>query len=211
MIFQEVPLPDALIVELDKVLEKLNYNRELCDEQDYNQNLLPEHGLRRVSLKALAEVLSGHDRNVASCDENMLRMPPEFVKESPLVKMFEDLVKDVCEVGDRPYVYHITGKFWYPNNGFMGWHTNNAYPGYRFYCTHAQEENKSFFRYRHPEGGQIETSWDRQGWMGRIFRIDTERPFWHCVYSETNRISMGCNMEVDTSYSKDWEKLGGRA
>lgn len=209
--FWEIALGPAVIAELDQVIERLGYDPAVCDHQDYDPSITREHCQKRVSEAALEEVLSGHDRNVATADENVLRMPPEFVKESSLPNLFEEMVVAFASAQDRERIFHVTGKFWYPENGYMGWHTNNTYPGFRFYCTHAQEANKSFFRYRDPETGEIVTSWDRVGWMGRIFKIDKDRPFWHCVYSETNRISTGCNLEVDTNYSLDWERLGGRA
>lgn len=208
---REVRLEEDLIAELNKVLDRLNFNQEVCDKQDFDPEITTEHCQKRVSREALEEVQSWHERNVATADENVLRLPPEYVKETAIPKMLETFVAKVCntEVGEG--IFHITGKFWYPSNGYMGWHTNNAYPGYRLYCTHADESNKSFFRYLDPFDGSIVTSWDRVGWMGRLFRIDKDEPLWHCVYSGTNRISTGCNLELDSNFSKDWAKLGGRA
>lgn len=207
--FKEVPLNADLISELDKIVDKLKYDLSVCDDRDFDPTITTQHCQNRTSEKALNQVLEGYDRNVATADENVLRMPPEFVKSTPLPKMFEDLMVDVCQADGHERLFHVTGKFWYPNNGYMGWHTNNTYPGFRFYCTHAEEADKSFFRYRDPDTKEIVTSWDRAGWMGRLFKIDKDRPFWHCVYSETNRISTGCNLEIDTTYSLDWERLGG--
>ena len=86
-----------------------------------------------------------------------------------------------------------TGHFWYPNGGYMGWHTNRGLPGWRLYMNHAEEPGKSFIRYRDPETGEIVTSWDRP-WQFRLFRIDPKRPFWHAIYSETDRYSFGYNI-----------------
>ena len=83
-----------------------------------------------------------------------------------------------------------SGHFWYPPGGYMGWHTNVRTPGWRMYINYAEEPGKSFFRYRDPETGQIVTSWDEE-WNFRLFRIDRGKPFWHAVYSETNRFSLG--------------------
>lgn len=174
--FWEVPLDGQIVAELDKIIERLAYDSSVCDHQDYDVSVTPEHANKRVTPSALEEILKGRDRNVATADENLLRLPPEFVKDGPLPQMFESFIKDFCEIGDQPSIFHVTGKFWYPSNGYMGWHTNNTYPGFRLYCTHAQDSSKSFFRYRNPLTNEIVTSWDRQGWMCRIFKIDRELP-----------------------------------
>ena len=193
IIYQEIEIDQSLVDELDKVIRKLGYCKEICNLSDYNEEITTQHCIKRLSKETLDEIL--YDRNVATADENVIKLPPDFVKKSNIPSMFEHLVKSACDVQGK-YIYHITGKFWYPSNGYMGWHTNNAYPGFRFYCSHADEENKSFFRYQHPETKEIITSWDRKGWIGRIFAINPKKPLWHCVYSETNRISIGCNLMV---------------
>jgi hypothetical protein len=78
----------------------------------------------------------------------------------------------------------------------MGWHTNFKVPGWRLYITHAAEPGKSFFRYRDPENGSIVTSWDRE-WNFRLFKVCKEKPFWHAVYSETDRYSFGYNIRTE--------------
>jgi hypothetical protein len=83
-----------------------------------------------------------------------------------------------------------SGQYWYPPGGYMGWHTNNRYPGWRLYVSYAEELGKSFFRYRRPKDGEIVTSQDT-GWNVRLFEVDPARPLWHAVYSDTNRFSFG--------------------
>lgn len=166
MIFKELELTTDLAVELDKIIEKLDYNKNICDRVDYDSDLLPRHGLIRTSESTLQQILDQFkgtptSGNVATADENMLRLPLDLVKESKLPNMFESFLKEVCQIGESHAIFHMTGRFWYPNNGFMGWHNNSIYPGFRFYCTHAQEANKSFFRYRNPYTKEIITSWDR--------------------------------------------------
>jgi hypothetical protein len=85
---------------------------------------------------------------------------------------------------------HCSGDFWYPPGGYMTWHTNNAAPGWRIYLTHAEEPGRSFFRYRDPVSGEIVTVSDHE-WDARAFRIDPDLPFWHAIYSDTNRFSFG--------------------
>jgi len=86
---------------------------------------------------------------------------------------------------------------WYPPGGFLGWHTNEGRPGWRMYMSHADEAGQSFFRYRDPTTHEIITSYDSD-WQLRVFRITKENPLWHCVWSNTNRFSMGCNLDFDS-------------
>ena len=84
-----------------------------------------------------------------------------------------------------------SGFFWYPCDGFCGWHTNNNAEGERIYIAWAPEDNKSFFRYQDPDTKEIITDWDKKGWQYRKFNVSREKPLWHCVGSKTNRISIG--------------------
>lgn len=82
-----------------------------------------------------------------------------------------------------------SGHFWYPKDSFMGWHTNSRSPGWRIYINYAEDENESFFRYRNTNN-EIITLNDKN-WNLRVFRITQAEPLWHCVYSNTNRFSLG--------------------
>jgi len=84
----------------------------------------------------------------------------------------------------------ISGFFLYPEKGgYMGWHTNSDAPCTRTYISHVKEGEKSFFRYR--LDGEYVTSWDKEGWNMRQFEVSKENPLWHCVYAETERLSVG--------------------
>ena len=90
----------------------------------------------------------------------------------------------------EPLAIQCSGHFWYPAGGYMGWHTNLRKPGWRFYISYADQPGKSFFRYRDPDSTDIVTVVDRE-WDFRLFRICPNKPFWHAVYSDTNRFSLG--------------------
>lgn len=83
-----------------------------------------------------------------------------------------------------------SGFFLYPPQGYMGWHTNWQNPGWRLYINYAEEPGKSFFRYRDADTGKIVTSLDRE-FNVRLFRVSEDKPFWHAVYSDTYRYSLG--------------------
>lgn len=91
---------------------------------------------------------------------------------------------------DRRIEVVPSGHFWYPPGAYMGWHTNSEAPGIRIYVTHAEEPGRSFFRYREPASGRVVTALDDR-WNVRLFRVSAQTPFWHAVYSDTNRFSLG--------------------
>jgi hypothetical protein len=83
------------------------------------------------------------------------------------------------------------GMFWQPNPGYMGWHTNLDSIGLRLYVAIVTESDKSFFRYKNPITKEIITSYDKAGVNFRLFLIDKTMPLWHCVLTNTDRISLG--------------------
>ena len=155
---------------------------------------------------------------VAFVDENF--NPVSGLREDPEVIVGSDKLHVIKESGDvdkcqQKHMFHIdvsqikfalmdyvskmfpnhsvilSGKFWYPEGGYMGWHTNSDTPGKRIYLNYAYEDRKSFFRYLDEEG-KIKTSWDQKGFTMREFDIgDTHDRLWHCVCSNTDRLSFG--------------------
>lgn len=82
------------------------------------------------------------------------------------------------------------GHWWYPPGSHLGWHTNERFPGWRLYLSHAVEPGASFFRYREPHSGEVVTSLDG-AWDLRLFEVHPERRLWHAVASDTHRFSIG--------------------
>jgi hypothetical protein len=99
-----------------------------------------------------------------------------------------------------------SGHFWYPQGSYMGWHTNSGAPGWRIYINYVEEPGKSFFRYRHPVTGEIITLWD-DVWNMRVFRVTAERPLWHCVYSNTNRFSLGYVVKIPSQKRRFLDRI----
>jgi len=89
-----------------------------------------------------------------------------------------------------PPVMFPAGHWWYPAGSHLGWHTNERFPGWRLYLSHAEQPGASFFRYRDPHSAAIVTSPD-DAWNVRLFEVSPERPLWHAVASDTNRHSIG--------------------
>ena len=110
----------------------------------------------------------------------------------------------------------VSGQFYYPPTGYMGWHTNCGDPCERFYITWASEDKKSFFRYYDYENDEIITDYDDKGITVRQFNIPDRPPhLWHCVGSECDRLSIGfrvyCNVTLDFNTFIELEKrLAGK-
>jgi hypothetical protein len=79
-------------------------------------------------------------------------------------------------------------------------------PGWRIYVNYAEQEGRSFFRYRDPDTGRIITLNDKP-WNIRIFKISHDKPLWHAVYSETNRFSMGYMVIRESYYTRALNKV----
>jgi hypothetical protein len=86
----------------------------------------------------------------------------------------------------------LSGNFLYPKNGYMGWHTNADTPYLRCYITYS-ENGDSYFKYYDQLTKKTIVDMDNIGWTLRYFKISnkSDELLWHCVYSNTNRISIG--------------------
>lgn len=83
----------------------------------------------------------------------------------------------------------LSGRFYYPPKGFMGWHTNSNMAGWRVYASWAEESKKSYFRYF--AKNKVHTEWEDAGWNFRAFEVKKPNLYWHCVYTDCNRYSFG--------------------
>ena len=209
-IFQEIDeiQDDLKLKELIK--ECVDASRTAGDEM-FKTSFKPNpRAADDVSEEALAKILQSgkviHDIRVDTDISNCLVFHTTnletSVVEDDLLQLrrcvdqaVEHRVLDLFSSVDSPSM-QVSGHFWYPPGGYMGWHTNLRKPGWRLYVTYAEEPGKSFFRYRDPTSGQIVTSVDRQ-WDFRLFQIRADAPFWHAVYSDTHRFSLGYKIELE--------------
>ena len=68
--------------------------------------------------------------------------------------------------------------------------TQNAnVQGFRLYCSHSVAQ-QSYFRYLDPFTDRAQNQLGQRWLEFQMFRTDLE-PLWHCVYSQTDRISFG--------------------
>jgi hypothetical protein len=163
---------------LDDFIARFNFGTDHHCESALFRNVTKDFATKRVSEESLNEI--GGNRDVATNDCSLYKFN-HFTQEQLDLHKLVTLISPVFpdnKVG-------ISGRIWYPINGYMGWHTNGNAPGYRMYASWSEEGGKSFFRYK--KDNEILTSYDKKGWNYRLFKV----PFWHCVYSEINRISLG--------------------
>lgn len=187
MYYEEIQLSQNIIDGLNKIIKSIDYDKSRVEKGFYNSEISKEYAQQRVSLETLEKLMANGSVDVATNDCNLLR----FNNIN-----FDFLGKKIAlEIKDRCKGYGLTGRIWYPENGYMGWHTNNDNQGHKLYCAFAKEGQKSFFRYRDPQTGEVNTSWDKQGWNFRIFKVQSEL-LWHCVYSETDRFSIGYTLRT---------------
>ena len=151
---------------VDEIKEKSNAKYDL----DWKNNL---------SIKSLFSVI---DYEVPKSNNNNLS---KISVDKP-AKKIEKIIKSLF-----PDLYVVcSGTFYYPNTGYMSWHTNHNHPTDRLYITYASEQEKSFFRYY--KDGKIVTDYDDKGITIRRFTATGTKPyFWHCVGSQCDRVSIG--------------------
>jgi len=140
--------------------------------------------LSLVELRRLMKVKGNVDKNLSS------RLTTLDVSDELQQRLSDNL---------RPFFPEVknvfSGSFWYRSDGFMSWHTNSNSPGIRMYVTYAEEPGKSYFRYFDDSLGEVKTSLDDLGWQFRIFKVSKTQPLWHCVKSQTNRLSFGLRLK----------------
>ena len=177
----------SLIIGVPQSTEKeLTLQCEKIFKRAKDIHLLKDEGcdplkmVEETSEKRLNELLN---KNINVAEEKYLTDIESIEKFYPIINTIRELFPDNQIIN--------TGHFLYPKNGFMGWHTNSNEPYYRVYLTYTEEGNKSFFRYMDWDTKKIITSWDQKGLTIRKFKTYEECPLWHCVGSETNRLSLG--------------------
>lgn len=157
-----------------------------------------------VSAAALDEILSSgrrvagiaSERDIATAVPFNVRNVDDVVRSRAIAterrRLDRELGRWLAALFEAPAppVLFPAGHWWYPPGTYLGWHTNERFPGWRLYLSHAEEPDASFFRYRDPRSGEVVTSPDG-AWDLRLFEVAHERRLWHAVASDTHRYSIG--------------------
>lgn len=84
----------------------------------------------------------------------------------------------------------VTNSILYPENGYMGWHTNSNAKGDRIYIIY--NYGMSVFAYVDPDTKETVFEIEPVGeWFARRFTIPKDKLLWHAVGSSSGRISYG--------------------
>ena len=206
---------DASHLQDDEILKNLaltvfNSQRENLNDILKNHYHEDKNAQDKVSEKYLYSLLNKNtkvsdivqDRKISNC----IAYNFDNVKDAIISEKLKHLREKVDEIAklriqeilklNGYFDFENTGHFWYPPGGYMGWHTNNRNPGWRFYISYVDKPGNSFFRYRDPISGEVITSYDKQ-WDFRLFKVSLDKSLWHAVYSNTHRFSIGYTIKFD--------------
>ncbi len=191
MIYEELDLSNnqQLINGLNKGVETINYDTSKVQRDLHRPEVSLEHAQERCSEEALNSIQKFGNRDVGTLDCSLFKF--NNISFDWIASILGAALPGSTIPNAGVKALGISGRIWYPFAGYMGWHTNDDNKGWKLYCNHSREGHKSFFRYQHPETKEVVTSWDKQGWNFRIFEIIEGQLLWHCIYSETDRISIG--------------------
>lgn len=83
-------------------------------------------------------------------------------------------------------------KMYYPESGFIDWHTNENASGYNALFTYSLKGDGAFM-YQHPRTKNIVTIPDKQGWNMKVGMYDRHDglPLWHAAYTKCERLTWG--------------------
>lgn len=169
------------------------------DDSRYKSPFTNDQMEERVGMAALHEVLPDNkDRHSGDCNKFKLKLYGERREDLTYTARNAFLSHGLIKSTD-----HLTmsGASYYTRNCYMGWHTNRDQPGVRIYCNWALHGGKSglhYFHYGHDITRQ--TSYDKSGWNFRMFDTGYFHPFWHAVWSQTRRISIGFRVIPSENY-----------
>lgn len=174
--------PFEEILNQDTIRSILKYSNTVIDKnwKDY----IGEDYFR--SIKDDRKYFHGLHKNVINLE--FLKLGNQYVVD----KFIPELTKIYPNMNIEKSGYN-----YYPNTGYMSWHTNHDHPCRRVYINYSSESKKSFFRYYNRIDKTFITDYDDEGITIREFLIPNERPyFWHCVGSECDRISFGFRIKL---------------
>lgn len=176
--------------------------------EDIKESFLNDFIKDFKNLNISTNILISPDNEKYCCDDvliNILKVNNQFDNFQRITndQILLPIDKELTCIYDSKFIYFLqnkfpnssivkSGSFLYPKTGYMGWHTNANSPYLRCYITYS-ENGDSYFKYRDPDTKQIIIDKDNIGWTLRYFKISAEidKLFWHCVYSNTTRISYG--------------------
>lgn len=113
-------------------------------------------------------------------------------------------------LGAKTNAVHV----YYPEGGFMGWHTNWNASGYNILLTYNPEAEGGYFRYRDPITKEMVTLLDPKGWSVKVGyfgrRSETDKVWYHCAGSKSKRITLGYVIPDESFWKMMIEDITGQ-
>ena len=155
MIKIDVPFDNAIIQVLETWRKTISFTdayigSELIDDDTYEVYEDKSSILSLLSEDYLNNTIIPNEGNHDFGDANLVNLDPN----SPYHDTIFKTLQEELEIKDLK-LDKMSGAFWYPPTGYMGWHSNADHEAYRMYAAWSEEGHKSFFRYRDPNTKQI--------------------------------------------------------
>ena len=157
------------------------------------QGFFPGNDEGIVSPLDYEALISAMNNDVANAEVGGNALSLKFVK----VDGVNNLIRKIIQKLDTNFaplgVTKInTGRMLYGGNSFMGWHTNEDFPGRRIYCNWSENEGENDFRYLDTDSGEIIVQPEPAGWSMKSFYIPPlPQQLWHCINISGRRIALG--------------------
>lgn len=150
----------------------------------------PEQRLIGTSAEYLADIIANSNYQNYYFAHEKLVVKIENCSVLPQLQQLQQWV----ETQYPDYTFSKSNAIVYPPTGCLGWHTNANRPGLRFYLHWVEDIGQSSFKYWN--GTNVINDVESMKTFARIFNVTEEsNPIWHCVYSNTWRVSVGFYME----------------
>lgn len=187
----------STLIHDSEFIECLDGFLGIIDEEDparserYNPDFTTSECRERMSWTALSEIMESGNKDRALEDANKFGLLVEPEDRSRAIELASRAFRSHGLIGEKDSLV-MSGTGFYPENGYMGWHTNRCTAGVRIYCNWASVGGKSGLHYFYEGRDSLPaTLYDSAGWNFRLFSTDHKMPFWHAVWSECDRISVG--------------------
>ena len=101
---------------------------------------------------------ASHSDNTTIQVNKILEAPSIQSVLNEIIVELKDLLPDVDAN------LELSGNALYVRGAHLGWHSNHSRSDGRVYCSWTEKKDSNFFRYEHPDTGEIVTQWEQVGW-----------------------------------------------
>ena len=105
-------------------------------------------------------------------------------------------LKDVYTFSRYDFISNLGGNanavfLYYPEGGFVGWHTNQNNSGHQFIFSYSEKAD-GYFQYYDKQKKEIVKIQDKAGWNARHYHFgeDVDDHLWHSAYTNVPRLTI---------------------